>query len=214
MDKISDAFPYETFSEHDSIRLLVLEPAETPEAKLHGHVILINIRKREADIYTEYIADDPSPGGSIVLHGKPFALTASLDAALRGVRNASIACRVWADALCFNQANIAERNRQVRLMGSIYSLADHTVIYLGPLTPDAEWVLRNADENAGYWPSLPGQEREEDEGLSLSRLRDILDRPWGLPAPGSYRSWCWPATRWCSVAVCPRAGLDSTSFSL
>jgi hypothetical protein len=192
MNEPSSAYQYEALPEHDSIRLLVLEPSPTPEAELRGHLIATTIRECEANIYTGYIAisyvwGDPTPAASILLDGdKPFPLTASLDAALRGVRDASAVCRVWADALCINQADIAERNRQVRLMGSIYSLADHTVIYLGPLTPGAEWVLRNADAkvDAGRWPSPPSGEEEEEEekerekNKSLRSLRDILNRPW------------------------------------
>jgi hypothetical protein len=180
MNETSSHYEYEALPEHDSIRLLVLEPSASPEAGLCGHLVRTTIRECEANIYTGYIAisyvwGDPSPGGSILLDGKPSPLTASLDAALRGVRDTSTACRVWADALCINQADIAERNRQVRLMGSIYSLADHTVIYLGRLTPGAEWVLRNASGDAARWPLLPG-EGETDK--TLSSLRDILGRPW------------------------------------
>ncbi|KAK4124705.1 hypothetical protein N657DRAFT_679541 [Parathielavia appendiculata] len=92
---------------------------------LQSEVSSLRKANEALNIYMGYIAisyvwGDPSPGGSIVLHGKPFAQTASLNAALRGVREASVACRVWVDALRINQANIAERNRQVRLMGSIY----------------------------------------------------------------------------------------------
>ena len=39
--------------------------------------------------------------------------------------------RLWADALCINQADIAERGRQVLLMADIYSSAELVFAWLG-----------------------------------------------------------------------------------
>lgn len=39
---------------------------------------------------------------------------------------------IWIDAICINQRDTAERSAQVQLMGRIYSLAERTVVWLGP----------------------------------------------------------------------------------
>jgi hypothetical protein len=39
---------------------------------------------------------------------------------------------VWIDKICINQDDLAERSRQVQLMGSIYTQAIRTLIWLGP----------------------------------------------------------------------------------
>ncbi|KAK4243462.1 heterokaryon incompatibility protein-domain-containing protein [Corynascus novoguineensis] len=105
-------------------------------------------------------------------------------APLRSIRHTSETCRVWADALCINQANFTERNEQVGLMRAIYSLAAHTVIFLGALTPDAEWVFRSVNRlrqqqksavKGGTEDVEVGMEKKEER---LRRLRDVLDRTW------------------------------------
>ncbi|KAH7324228.1 heterokaryon incompatibility protein-domain-containing protein [Stachybotrys elegans] len=79
--------------------------------------------------------------------------------------------RVWADALCINQADHAEKMRQVAMMGRIYASASHTVIHLGSLTPDADAVFSHALGGA----STPQQ--HTDDILAVA-LRDLLLRPW------------------------------------
>ncbi|CAM1511838.1 Fc.00g093510.m01.CDS01 [Cosmosporella sp. VM-42] len=39
---------------------------------------------------------------------------------------------LWVDAVCINQSNLSERNRQVANMGLIYSACTRVVVYLGP----------------------------------------------------------------------------------
>ncbi|RFU33188.1 hypothetical protein B7463_g3139, partial [Scytalidium lignicola] len=61
-------------------------------------------------------------------------LTASLNHALRDLRSV---CKsgsniFWADAICINQADTAERSKQVRFMGRIYSEAASVITYIGP----------------------------------------------------------------------------------
>jgi hypothetical protein len=74
--------------------------------------------------------------------GYQMTITATLEAALRDLRDDARILRVWADALCIDQSNIEERNQQVRQMGRIYSTAHHTVIYLGSLTAPVEKILQ------------------------------------------------------------------------
>lgn len=43
---------------------------------------------------------------------------------------------LWIDALCIDQSNLEERGHQVRVMGEIYSNANHVLAWLG--TPDTQ----------------------------------------------------------------------------
>jgi hypothetical protein len=38
---------------------------------------------------------------------------------------------LWTDALCINQADLAEKSQQVKLMGEIYKVAVEVVVWLG-----------------------------------------------------------------------------------
>ncbi len=105
-----------------------------------------------------------------------MTITATLEAALRDLRDNARVLRVWADALCIDQSNMEERNQQVRQMGQIYSTAHHTVIYLGPLTPPVEKVLQ----------ATPSSSSGTRMNLTVGALTDIvqaadkslLNRPW------------------------------------
>ncbi|KAF5635280.1 beta transducin [Fusarium tjaetaba] len=82
-----------------------------------------------------YVWGDASQRGVIHLGDSAKEITASLDAALRDLRDKSRVCRIWADALCIDQSNNSEKGVQVALMGRIYSTAHHTVIHLGKSPP-------------------------------------------------------------------------------
>ncbi|KAK0611195.1 hypothetical protein B0T14DRAFT_529931 [Immersiella caudata] len=43
--------------------------------------------------------------------------------------------RLWVDAICIDQANIRERNHQVRSMAAIFCEAQRVVVYLGEPEP-------------------------------------------------------------------------------
>lgn len=68
----------------------------------------------------------------------------------------------WIDALCIDQAHLQERNHQVATMGTIYSGAYQTVVWLGRMTSDRRQGrilhetkgvnhLRRAVEDNEYW---------------------------------------------------------------
>ena len=108
-----------------------------------------------------YVWGDSTEKQEIVVDGCSLYITASLHSALRHIRDTKSVIRVspfpnatplpyslsilileailirdfsaqvWADALCINQSDTTERNQQVQQMGSVYSVARHTIIYLG-----------------------------------------------------------------------------------
>ena len=48
---------------------------------------------------------------------------------------------MWIDALCINQKNILERNREVPRMKEIYEHARCVIIWLGPTSHDSHTAL-------------------------------------------------------------------------
>lgn len=59
-------------------------------------------------------------------------LTRSLSRALCRIRLPDRSRHVWADAVCINQSDPPERGHQVKLMGQLYSTAQHVLVWLGP----------------------------------------------------------------------------------
>ncbi|GJC81529.1 heterokaryon incompatibility protein 6, OR allele [Colletotrichum liriopes] len=171
---------YEPLSSPDAFRLLLLEPSASRNAELRGSLLNTTLAACDYDLidpYTalSYVWGSPEKPCRICLDGLDgnlFAITKSLDDALRDLRDATRVRRVWADALCIDQLNVAERNAQVSLMGRIYSTAHSTVIHLGDLTPDMFGVFAPPRESTS----------DVSEGRSgrivAEARRDLLAKPW------------------------------------
>ncbi|KAK5626677.1 hypothetical protein RRF57_002392 [Xylaria bambusicola] len=91
-----------------------------------------------------YVWGDPSVKREIFVDGVPVPVTASLEAALRELRNRvriQEGFLIWADALCINQEDLDERAAQVARMKDIYRAAWQVVIWLGPEQHDSDLAI-------------------------------------------------------------------------
>ncbi|KAF4441840.1 hypothetical protein F53441_11925 [Fusarium austroafricanum] len=75
-------------------------------------------------------------------------ITASLASILRRLRGSTEPRLLWADGLCINQSDIAEKEVQVALMGVIYSSAVRVLCDLGEETEELSRLLDAMDR---YW---------------------------------------------------------------
>ena len=66
---------------------------------------------------------------------KKLMITNSLGSALEKLVPWSRGTYLWADGICINQGNVAERNHQVTLMGNIYGRASKVLAHLGDSGP-------------------------------------------------------------------------------
>ena len=133
---------YTALSKPDSIRLLKLNPASNNRMPLMGSLVNTTLRECRDDLFNRYTAisyvwGNPLPTDTLVVGDNYEALgvATNLATALRSVRHQSQALMLWADAICINQVDLTERANQVRLMGTIYSWASSTIIYLGSPKP-------------------------------------------------------------------------------
>ena len=69
-----------------------------------------------------YAWGDPSVTTPVILHGVEWPVTTNLATAFRYLRSPTNETIIWADAICINQKDIAERNAQVLIMVDIYPL--------------------------------------------------------------------------------------------
>ncbi|KAK4200060.1 heterokaryon incompatibility protein-domain-containing protein [Triangularia verruculosa] len=72
-----------------------------------------------------------APSPPITVNNHPFHIRHNLHLALLHLRSSTHPISIWADAVCINQSNTAERNKQVSLMSFIYTRASHVVVWLG-----------------------------------------------------------------------------------
>lgn len=78
-----------------------------------------------------YCWGDPANTDSAIVDGTTVSLPATSVAVLRRIRQTDSKRLVWIDAVCINQGDMHERNRQVLMMGGLYTKGKQNLIYLG-----------------------------------------------------------------------------------
>lgn len=165
-----ELFSFQPITKKDGIRLAILHPASSDKEAIHCSLINTTLTECDKDIIDHYTAlsyvwgsgideNEETTFRTIFLDDKPYNITTNFHAALINLRDPKKPFRLWADSLCINQGpgGEEEKARQVAMMGRIYEIADHTVIYLG--APD---------------PSID----IEDKFYPILRAGDILGKPW------------------------------------
>jgi hypothetical protein len=115
------------------IRVLSLHPGQAGEPFVCDVIIqLIDSEPYEA---LSYVWGDPTPAIFVKCLDESdegvLGIGASLATALNAFWYTDRARCIWVDALCINQQDMAERQSQVRLMGTIYGTAKHVLCWLG-----------------------------------------------------------------------------------
>lgn len=177
-------FKYNTITDEDGIRLILLQPrrvqpnlATTSEGTLiQCSLIHTTLSKYDDDLIDQYTAlsyvwGDLNDTRTVCVDGLPVDVTANLHAALSDLQDEHRAVYLWADALCINQNDNEEKSRQVAMMGRIYMTAQHTTIYLGPLTTASKTLL-------DLLSSWSYRDRKVDTLVAENGAADLLVRPW------------------------------------
>ncbi|ORY10634.1 heterokaryon incompatibility protein-domain-containing protein [Clohesyomyces aquaticus] len=135
------------------IRLPVLQPGEF-EDPIRVHIVHANLLddpQYEALSYTWATEDgDASLSRELDCKGKTVAITRNCEAALRRIRRPEWKRMIFVDAVCINQETIAERNHQVKLMGTIYSQVEQVLIYPSELHRDTIAALQTFKDGDAF----------------------------------------------------------------
>lgn len=118
-------------SVNGEIRLLTLEPAanvDDPIVCSLEHVFLSENPVYEALSYTW---GSPTPTCPVQLDGKTVDVQENAAAAMRRLRHKTEPRKLWIDAICTNQAHLAEKEGQLPLMCRVYEQAEQVVVWLG-----------------------------------------------------------------------------------
>ncbi|KAF7897291.1 hypothetical protein EAF00_005519 [Botryotinia globosa] len=67
----------------------------------------------------------------VILNGKPFYITSNLHSALLAIRRNNVTSQLWIDAICIDQNDNAEKEKQLRIMHQIYKNATNVRVWLG-----------------------------------------------------------------------------------
>lgn len=116
--------------------------------------------------------------GKIEIDKKSIAITTRLDQVIRRLRQEKNSVMIWADQICINQSDQAERQAQIQLMSLIYSRALNTVIWLSEKSTqdafNAIWDLEDA--TTSHSGPLPIKSRDKARNSEL--IAEVFDDPW------------------------------------
>ncbi|KAK1750896.1 heterokaryon incompatibility protein-domain-containing protein [Echria macrotheca] len=207
MDKPTEAYTYEPLpppSQGRTIRLLVLDVL-TDEADDENAPLTASIETHPLASAPPYDAisyvwgDDPLDAWlplTIACRGKfsTVPISPNLDWALRRsrshVRGTSSRIWIWADAVCINQTDIAERSAQVAFMGAIFSSARRVFVCVGdPPTEKADAAVAKLVKVATFLQNAEPDEAGEQARITAdvllhsrvswwTALNEFLCRPW------------------------------------
>lgn len=175
-EKTPDAI-YQSLSSNE-VRFMKLCPAPWSEP-IKCDIINFSVDEAPAYVALSYAWGDPTDTVEITLNDKPFHITTNLFNALRQLRefcwNPSAAPDVfqnrnllfWIDALCINQANIAEKASQIPHIGAIYKTAAQVVAWLGT-NGESENAVREVMELADKYGEMTDTAWEMTEDLYRS----------------------------------------------
>lgn len=133
---VNASFIYAPLSQPESTRILLVAPSKTKDSQLLCNLVHINLSDCELGTVCHYTAlsyvwGDGAKLETISVNGLPCKVTVNLHSALLDLRDPTWTLWLWVDAVCIDQGNSQERASQVALMGTIYSAATRTIIYLG-----------------------------------------------------------------------------------
>lgn len=167
-----DPFVYEPLDPlRDCTRVVEIEPCGTWNV---GDQTALDLRCQVKQVFfsdrpkyraLSYMWGDEAVRIPIFLNGKRFTVAENLFRALGYLRLEKIEGPFWIDAICINQDDIHEKNRQIRIMPHIYFRASAVLVWLGLYTSDQ--VVGELCVRQGPWSSFPPNARS----LTSARAR-------------------------------------------
>lgn len=178
-------FKYSPFQDARSIRILTLHPSADREAPLRGDLAVQSLSEDELDPVQEpappyeaisYVWGDSKRTASLLCNSAILNITQSIHDALVRIRLPDAPRRLWADQVCINQEDVAERSQQVDLMNLVYKNATQVLVWLGP---DDEAVAEDAVRMISHLNSVFADE----ESHAIFRKAHTEDLSKQDPAP-------------------------------
>jgi hypothetical protein len=187
-------YPYSSLLP-DSIRLLRLLPCGNEDAPVQCH--LFSYSRLEVSkgnhLYEalSYVWGDETKTLPIFIGKHRFNVTENLHAALSRLRDHSLERIIWVDAICINQGNEEEKEKQIRLMARIYGQAHRVVVWLGKEADDSDVALE-AIISAGHDRGL----KFTDDTTVQQAVIKLLERKWFR------RIWVMAHTLFTILGIC------------
>ncbi|KAL8771407.1 MAG: hypothetical protein Q9209_003075 [Squamulea sp. 1 TL-2023] len=148
----------------DRIRLLIISSGPSSDA-IDCHLTQVSLGDEPSYEALSYTWGTLQCTSTISLNGTDFQVTPNLESALRKLRLANEDRIIWIDAICIDQANTTEKNKQVQQMRRIYQNAWRVVIWLGSEADDSNIAMAAVERMGGSFDP------------AIMRLEDACDVP-------------------------------------
>jgi Heterokaryon incompatibility protein (HET) len=136
-------FSHSSLTTSSSFRVIKLNPALIRWSPVSLELLDVKLKDTIPFEALSYAWEGQEPSKAVICNGKELLVTRTCDAALRTLRNRWTPRFLWIDSICINQVSIQERSQQVKLMGSIYSMASRVVVWLGERNPRRDLILKD-----------------------------------------------------------------------
>lgn len=113
----------------DAIRLLIVQPGSTDLISCQMSTVQLSAKPSYSALSYMWGIDECTK--NISINGRIFPMRPNLWAFLNRLQHHKESTRIWIDAICVNQADLAERSFQVLLMEKIYGQAQVVLAWLG-----------------------------------------------------------------------------------
>lgn len=184
------------------IRLLILHPAAKHDADIQCNLETVNLSARPQYDALSYTWGYAGYADHIHLNAQAFPVRENAAQALRRLRLPKKIRRIWIDAICINQDDLAERAEQVTLMGRIYGQAGEVCVWLGELNDSGIVSMKQLQNKqaSSAWHQWKASRKNDKPMLSFTdnmgspaglvnrarlleehtygEVRELLDRPW------------------------------------
>lgn len=150
------------------IRILDILPAEdlsVPIRCMFRHVLLTD-EPMPRFTALSYTWGNPNPASEIVIDGTKRDVSPNLASALQHLRSKNEMVSLWVDAVCINQADVAEKTMQLLIMDDIYRDAERVLVWLGTESEDSNLAM----EMIQRWAVWKGEHLGSSMGSSTSLL--------------------------------------------
>jgi hypothetical protein len=204
MASLRPDLPYRPLdSSHGEIRILNIQPAKKDSAEIHCRLEYSLLSQKPAYEALSYTWGGPSssPEGLwIKLDSQNFPVFENLFAALKRLRQPSKPRLIWIDAICINQKDVQECEKQVLLMRQIYEQASRVVVWLGETGIGENLAMKSLanpsggvalgtkiwllERKFGLGKGLKNRMRQaltgewDPRAMEIGELAQLLDRPW------------------------------------
>ncbi|KAK4078974.1 hypothetical protein Trihar35433_79 [Trichoderma harzianum] len=174
-------YVYGPLKARQSVRFLVLQPGSECDPLIGslevGSLDLADIEQLLPYEAISYVWGNCDRHFELICDGDILTLTQSIHDALHRVRLPDQPRRLWADQVCINQEDGAERSQQVRLMNSVYKNAKNVLVWLGSdldgVAEKAERTVRELNEAFKDTEAHAAFKLNYEENLATQSLSQI-----------------------------------------